>query len=256
MSCVWLYTEICKKPGGRIVLCSPILGSNVIVSTDLANILMYQDPTTHAYGGPRVLLDGNSSSDHPFLRNLLFWIGLTLMLSGCVCSFCLSVWLQDTEPPPAPARPERRRLTRAQVESRLPAHRRIENTGDSSDTPCECSICLDDFEDGDLVRKLPCNHEYHSECIVKWLVERHSTCPLCKLDLLIDEEEEESEDDEENYDASIIDNADADRHDAAHDTNRQSFFSHLLANLPWHHQTATIQDLDVDPTPLLHDDGN
>ena len=212
---------------------------------------MYQDSTTHAYGGPRVLLDGNSSSDHPFLRNLLFWIGLSLMLSGCVCSFCLSVWLQDTEPPPAPARPERRRLTREQVESLLPAHQRIGHADDSSETPCECSICLDDFTEGDYVRKLPCNHEYHSECIVKWLVERHSTCPLCKLDLLVDEEDAESDGDEE--EASVIDNADADRHDAGHDTNRESFFQHLLSNLPWR-QAATLPSVDVDPTPLLSDE--
>ncbi|KAI7847637.1 hypothetical protein BDC45DRAFT_451535 [Circinella umbellata] len=28
-----------------------------------------------------------------------------------------------------------------------------------------CVICLDEFSSGDTVRKLPCGHEYHCECI-------------------------------------------------------------------------------------------
>lgn len=28
-----------------------------------------------------------------------------------------------------------------------------------------CIICLDDFDEGDLIRTLPCDHQYHLECI-------------------------------------------------------------------------------------------
>lgn len=43
-----------------------------------------------------------------------------------------------------------------------------------------CSICLDEFHDKDLVRKLPCNvnHVFHSKCILDWFVSHHR-CPLC-----------------------------------------------------------------------------
>ncbi|KAK3779546.1 hypothetical protein RRG08_045292 [Elysia crispata] len=50
------------------------------------------------------------------------------------------------------------------------------------DAQLQCAICMEDFELGTEVRKLPCDHMYHSECIVKWL-EMHGTCPVCRKDL-------------------------------------------------------------------------
>jgi hypothetical protein len=47
-----------------------------------------------------------------------------------------------------------------------------------------CAICLDEFEDKEKVRVLPCRHEFHENCLVPWLTERHSSCPLCKFDVL------------------------------------------------------------------------
>lgn len=43
----------------------------------------------------------------------------------------------------------------------------------------ECIICICDFEDGDRVRCLPCNHVFHSNCIDEWLG-RDAHCPLCR----------------------------------------------------------------------------
>lgn len=54
-----------------------------------------------------------------------------------------------------------------------------------------CAICLDDYELGDKLRSLPCQHTFHSKCIVKWLTERSATCPLCKIDLYESDDEEE-----------------------------------------------------------------
>ncbi|KAI8393366.1 uncharacterized protein BYT42DRAFT_3829 [Radiomyces spectabilis] len=45
-----------------------------------------------------------------------------------------------------------------------------------------CVICLEGFKHGELVRELPCKHEYHCTCIDPWLKTKSAECPLCKFD--------------------------------------------------------------------------
>ncbi|GAN07027.1 hypothetical protein MAM1_0145d06517 [Mucor ambiguus] len=51
---------------------------------------------------------------------------------------------------------------------------------DVHDPDCgtECAICTELFETMELTI-LPCNHEYHSECILHWL-KLNSSCPMCR----------------------------------------------------------------------------
>ncbi|XP_016070357.1 PREDICTED: E3 ubiquitin-protein ligase RNF126 isoform X5 [Miniopterus natalensis] len=46
----------------------------------------------------------------------------------------------------------------------------------------ECPVCKDDYELGERVRQLPCNHLFHDGCIVPWL-EQHDSCPVCRKSL-------------------------------------------------------------------------
>ncbi|CAI7565696.1 unnamed protein product [Penicillium glandicola] len=46
-----------------------------------------------------------------------------------------------------------------------------------------CPICTDDFIKGQDLRVLPCNHQFHVECIDPWLMNVSGTCPLCRIDL-------------------------------------------------------------------------
>lgn len=57
----------------------------------------------------------------------------------------------------------------------------------------DCSICLDDYVQGDKIRSLPCGHFFHSACITKWLTERSCTCPLCKAILAGNEDDDDSD---------------------------------------------------------------
>ena len=45
-----------------------------------------------------------------------------------------------------------------------------------------CNICLDNFEIGNTLRILECNHEFHEECILTWL-KSNNTCPICRHEL-------------------------------------------------------------------------
>ncbi|EDW74057.2 uncharacterized protein Dwil_GK21726 [Drosophila willistoni] len=50
------------------------------------------------------------------------------------------------------------------------------------DSDC-CAICIEAYKPSDIIRILPCKHEFHKNCIDPWLIE-HRTCPMCKLDVL------------------------------------------------------------------------
>ncbi|OAC97751.1 hypothetical protein MUCCIDRAFT_157588 [Mucor lusitanicus CBS 277.49] len=47
----------------------------------------------------------------------------------------------------------------------------------------ECIICLETYQEGDTIRKLPCKHEFHSSCVDTWLITRKKYCPICKFDV-------------------------------------------------------------------------
>ncbi|XP_050068958.1 E3 ubiquitin-protein ligase goliath [Anopheles maculipalpis] len=50
------------------------------------------------------------------------------------------------------------------------------------DNDC-CAICIEPYKVTDVIRVLPCKHEFHKVCIDPWLLE-HRTCPMCKMDIL------------------------------------------------------------------------
>jgi len=52
---------------------------------------------------------------------------------------------------------------------------------DDSDGP-SCAICMQDYKIDDELRILPCGHEFHTECVDKWLPMK-KICPLCRHDI-------------------------------------------------------------------------
>ena len=50
-----------------------------------------------------------------------------------------------------------------------------------------CAICLSDFETGDELSVLPCDHRFCTECIGRWL-RSSPTCPQCRASALIEGE--------------------------------------------------------------------
>ncbi|XP_014664372.1 PREDICTED: E3 ubiquitin-protein ligase RNF115-like [Priapulus caudatus] len=52
-------------------------------------------------------------------------------------------------------------------------------TQEQVDAAAQCSVCFEDFRLDEAVKKLPCEHCFHEECIVPWL-KLHGTCPICR----------------------------------------------------------------------------
>ncbi|CAG0889512.1 unnamed protein product [Cyprideis torosa] len=77
-----------------------------------------------------------------------------------------------------------RGLVRSEIEL-LPSYRYgypSENNGTpSTDLQTTCVICMCDFEPRQMLRVLPCSHEFHSKCVDKWL-KSNRTCPICRGD--------------------------------------------------------------------------
>ncbi|OLY85678.1 E3 ubiquitin-protein ligase RNF38 [Smittium mucronatum] len=52
-----------------------------------------------------------------------------------------------------------------------------------SEDDITCSICLCDYEQDDILRRMVCGHHFHKDCLDEWL-KINRVCPLCKDDCL------------------------------------------------------------------------
>ncbi|KAJ3614064.1 hypothetical protein NHX12_017641 [Muraenolepis orangiensis] len=71
-----------------------------------------------------------------------------------------------------------RGLTTADIDQ-LPSYRFNPSSHQSEQTMCV--VCMCDYETCQLLRVLPCNHQFHSKCVDKWL-KANRTCPICRAD--------------------------------------------------------------------------
>ena len=99
-------------------------------------------------------------------------------------------------PAVAPSSRRRRRLlTEAQVHCLPHEEYAVEETKDDDHNhTAACAICIEEYQPGDVLYVLPCEHRFHADCIVPWLTERQASCPLCKQDITAEDLMEEEAD--------------------------------------------------------------
>ncbi|CAD8153982.1 unnamed protein product [Paramecium pentaurelia] len=56
------------------------------------------------------------------------------------------------------------------------------NQHQNDDNHIKCMICLEDYQENQIVRTMPCWHYFHQECIDKWL-HKSTLCPICKTEV-------------------------------------------------------------------------
>ena len=57
------------------------------------------------------------------------------------------------------------------------------DTNEDDEEQDACAICLLEYKDEDNIGTLQCGHEFHAECINKWL-HRKKSCPFCRASVL------------------------------------------------------------------------
>lgn len=46
-------------------------------------------------------------------------------------------------------------------------------------SPIECDLCFSKYNEGQILRSLPCTHEFHANCIDEWQKLKRK-CPICR----------------------------------------------------------------------------
>ncbi|KAG7643140.1 Zinc finger RING-type [Arabidopsis suecica] len=101
----------------------------------------------------------------------------------------------------------------------------------------ECAVCLCEFEDDETLRLMPpCCHVFHADCVDVWLSE-HSTCPLCRADLVLNQQGDD-DDSTESYSGTdpgtISSSTDPERGMVL-----ESSDAHLLDGVTWSNSNIT-----------------
>lgn len=171
--------DLISMGSNDVEIMKQIIMPSVFVSEETANSL--KDNYMYDKGGHVVLMPDFSLPLEYYLIPFLSIVGIFLIL---IVVFMIAKFVQDRH------RARRSRLRKDQLK-KLPIHKY--KKGDNYDV---CAICLDEYEEGDKLRVLPCSHAYHSKCVDPWLTKTKKTCPVCKQKVVPSQGDSDSDSEE------------------------------------------------------------
>ncbi|KPI93616.1 E3 ubiquitin-protein ligase RNF13 [Papilio xuthus] len=156
-----LETMSAKNPDGIVI-------PSTFVSDKTGEVLI--EAYLYTFGNYYIMLDGISPYN---INSLLVPFAVVVVL--CLIVILIFMIIKCIK--------DRRRARRHRLPNRflkkIPTCKF--SKGDPYDT---CAICLDDYQEGERLRVLPCAHAYHSKCIDPWLTQNRRVCPVCKRRVL------------------------------------------------------------------------
>ncbi|NWV28003.1 RNF13 ligase, partial [Origma solitaria] len=167
---------------------------SVFIGETSANSL--KEEFTYEKGGHVVLIPEFSLPLEYYLIPFLIIVGICLIL---IVIFMITKFVQDRH------RARRNRLRKDQLK-KLPVHKFKKGKWIILYEYDVCAICLDEYEDGDKLRILPCSHAYHCKCVDPWLTKTKKTCPVCKQKVVPSQGDSDSETDSSQEENEVSEN--------------------------------------------------
>ncbi|NXG89244.1 RNF13 ligase, partial [Stercorarius parasiticus] len=167
---------------------------SVFIGETSANSL--KEEFTYEKGGHVVLIPEFSLPLEYYLIPFLIIVGICLIL---IVIFMITKFVQDRH------RARRNRLRKDQLK-KIPVHKFKKGKWIILYEYDVCAICLDEYEDGDKLRILPCSHAYHCKCVDPWLTKTKKTCPVCKQKVVPSQGDSDSETDSSQEENEVSEN--------------------------------------------------
>ncbi|NXE76160.1 RNF13 ligase, partial [Cochlearius cochlearius] len=186
--------DLISMGSNDIEVLKKIVIPSVFIGETSANSL--KEEFTYEKGGHVVLIPEFSLPLEYYLIPFLIIVGICLIL---IVIFMITKFVQDRH------RARRNRLRKDQLK-KLPVHKFKKGKWIILYEYDVCAICLDEYEDGDKLRILPCSHAYHCKCVDPWLTKTKKTCPVCKQKVVPSQGDSDSETDSSQEENEVSEN--------------------------------------------------
>ncbi|KAJ8277171.1 hypothetical protein GJAV_G00072200 [Gymnothorax javanicus] len=180
------YDDLIPMESDDLDIMKQIVIPSVFVGEQTGKAL--KDEYSYEEGGHVILTPDFTLPLEYYLIPFIIIVAICIIL---IVVFMITKFVQDRH------KARRSRLRKDQLK-KLPIHK-FKKAADVYDV---CAICLDEYEEGDKLRVLPCSHAYHCKCVDPWLTKTKKTCPVCKQKVVPSQGDSSSDSDSDEAESS------------------------------------------------------